>query len=63
MTKMTMTRQDEFEFFAEPENQEPQGPARRRRRSKLPEIAKCEPADGLASPGAEGADSAHAHGA
>lgn len=32
-----MTRRQEFEFYARPENQEPQGPARRRRR-KLTEI-------------------------
>lgn len=36
MTKK-MTRQEEHEFYAKPENQEPQGPARRRR-SKLTEL-------------------------
>ena len=27
-----MTRQEEYDFYADPENQEPQGPARRRAR-------------------------------
>ena len=36
MTKMTMTRDDEHEYYAQPENQEPQGPARRRKASTLP---------------------------
>ncbi len=36
MTKKKMTRAEEHEFYALPENQEPQGPARRRR-SKLTE--------------------------
>jgi hypothetical protein len=31
MTKKNMTRSEEYEFYAEPENQTPQGPARRRR--------------------------------
>ena len=38
MTKNKMTRDQEYEFYAEPENQEPQGPARRRNRSKLTEM-------------------------
>jgi len=37
MTKKKMTREEEYEFYAQPENQEPQGPARRRR-SKLTEM-------------------------
>ncbi len=36
MTKKEMTRTDEVEFYAKPENHEPQDPARRRR-SKLTE--------------------------
>lgn len=35
MTNLTMTREDEHEFYAEPENQEPQGPAQRRKAAKL----------------------------
>jgi predicted HicB family RNase H-like nuclease len=31
MTKKTMTPDEEYEFFARPENQVPQGPPRRRR--------------------------------
>ena len=31
MTKKTMTPEQEYEFYARPENQEPQGPPRRRR--------------------------------
>ncbi len=31
MSPKKMTREEEYEFFARPENQEPQGPARRRR--------------------------------
>jgi len=37
MTK-AMAREEEREFYSRPENQEPQGPARRRR-SKLTEMA------------------------
>lgn len=37
MTKPKMTRQEERDFYARPENQEPQGPARRRG-SKLTEL-------------------------
>ena len=37
MTAKKMTQDEEFEFYARPENQEPQGPARRRR-SKLTEL-------------------------
>lgn len=36
MTTKKMTRQQEHDFFADPDNQTPQGPARRRR-SKLSE--------------------------
>lgn len=36
MTGKKMTRQEEFEYYASPENQEPQGPARRR--SRLTEL-------------------------
>ena len=45
MSKMTMTREDEREFYARPENQEPQGPARRRKASKLPADRGAERAD------------------
>lgn len=38
MTKKKMTREEEYEFYAKPENQEPQGPARRRKRSNLTEM-------------------------
>ena len=31
MTKHPMTTQDEYDFYADPANQEPQGPAHRRR--------------------------------
>lgn len=37
MTKKRMTRAEEVEFYAKPENQEPQAPGRRRR-SKLTEM-------------------------
>jgi len=37
MTKKGMAREEENDFYARPENQEPQGPARRRR-SKLTEM-------------------------
>jgi hypothetical protein len=37
MTKKKMTREEEHEHYARPENQEPQGPARRRR-AKLTEM-------------------------
>ncbi|HEX6395688.1 MAG TPA: YlcI/YnfO family protein [Acidimicrobiales bacterium] len=37
MTAKKMTREEEFEFYAKPENQEPQGPPRHRR-SKLTEL-------------------------
>jgi predicted HicB family RNase H-like nuclease len=35
--KEKMTREEEYEFYARPENQEPQGPPRRRR-SRLTEM-------------------------
>ena len=38
MTKKKMTREEEYEFYAKSENQEPQGPARRRKRSYLTEM-------------------------
>lgn len=38
MTKKKMTREEEYEFYAQPENQEPQGAARRRKRSNLTEM-------------------------
>jgi hypothetical protein len=38
MTEKKMTRDEEYEFYAQPENQEPQGPARRRKRSRLTEM-------------------------
>lgn len=37
MTTKRMTRQEEHDFYAKPENQEPQGPPRRRR-SRLSEL-------------------------
>jgi predicted HicB family RNase H-like nuclease len=37
MTAKKMTREQEFEFYAQPESQEPQGPPRRRK-SKLTEL-------------------------
>ena len=37
MTNKKMTRQEEHDFYADPENQIPQGPARRRN-SKLTEL-------------------------
>ncbi len=37
MTTKKMTRQEEHDFYAEPENQAPQGPARRRN-PKLSEL-------------------------
>jgi hypothetical protein len=37
MTTKKMTREEEYEFYAEPENQDPQGPPRRRR-SRLTEL-------------------------
>lgn len=42
---MTMTPEDQHEFYAEPENQEPQGPVRRRKASKLPADRGAERAD------------------
>jgi hypothetical protein len=42
---MTMTPDDEHELYATPENQEPQGPARRRKVSKLPDGRGGECAD------------------
>lgn len=38
MTKKKASREEEFELYAKPENQESQGPARRRKRSKLTEM-------------------------
>lgn len=38
MTTNKMTREEEYELYAEAENQEPQGPARRRKRSNLTDI-------------------------
>ncbi len=38
MTKKQMTSSEEREFYAKPENQEPQGPVRRRKRSNLTEM-------------------------
>ncbi len=37
MTKK-VTRDEEYDFYVRPENQEPQGPARRRKRSALTEM-------------------------
>ncbi len=37
-TTRKMTPDDEHDFYARPENQEPQGPARRRKRSPLTEM-------------------------
>lgn len=38
MTKKQMSQDEEYEFYAQPEHQVPQGPARRRRRSTLSEM-------------------------
>lgn len=38
MTKRKMTREQEHAFYAQSENQEPQGAARRRKRSNLTEM-------------------------
>lgn len=38
MSKKKMTKQEEYELYADPENQAPQGPARRRKRSNLTEM-------------------------
>lgn len=38
MTKKKLTPAEEREFYAQPENQEPQGPVRRRTQSKLTEM-------------------------
>jgi hypothetical protein len=35
MTENTMTPDEEYDFYAQPENQEPQGPSRRRRGARL----------------------------
>jgi len=48
MTNKKMTRQEEHDFYADPENQMPQGPARRRN-SKLTELVPVRfPPDTLA---------------
>ena len=48
MTNKKMTRQEEHDFYADPENQTPQGPARRRN-SKLTELVPVRfPPDTLA---------------
>jgi predicted HicB family RNase H-like nuclease len=48
MTNKKMTRQEEHDFYADPENQTPQGPARRRS-SKLTELVPVRfPPDTLA---------------
>lgn len=33
-----MTHEEEYEYYAQPENQEPQGPPRRRRPSRFTEV-------------------------
>jgi hypothetical protein len=33
-----MTPEEEYNFYAQPENQEPQGPSRRRKASRLTEV-------------------------
>jgi hypothetical protein len=38
MTKKKMTREEEYEYYKRAENQEVQGPARRRKRSNLTEM-------------------------
>jgi hypothetical protein len=38
MTQKHMTPEHEYEFYARPENQEPRGVGRRRKRSKLTEV-------------------------
>ncbi len=58
---MMMTREDEHEFYARPENQEPQGLARRRTSSKLPEFAQGERPDARTDRGADSTDRPHAH--
>jgi hypothetical protein len=47
MNTKKMTRQDEYEFYAEPDNQTPQGPPRRRQ-ARLTELVPVRfPADTL----------------
>jgi hypothetical protein len=38
MTRKKMTRDEEYAYYARAENQEPQGPVRRRARSNLSEV-------------------------
>ena len=48
MTTRRMTPQQEHDFYADPQNQTPQGPPRRRRTAKLTELVPVRfPADTL----------------
>jgi predicted HicB family RNase H-like nuclease len=38
MSETGMTPEQEYEFYANPDNQQPRGPARRRRSSRLSEL-------------------------
>ncbi len=37
-TPAPMTPEQEYDFYAQPENQQPQGPPRRRRKARLSEV-------------------------
>ncbi len=49
MTKKQMTRDEEYEFYAAPENQTPHGPARRRSRGLTEMVPVRFPPDTLAA--------------
>ncbi len=49
MSKKQMTRQEEHDFYADPENQTPQGPARRRGRGLTEMVPVRFPPDTLAA--------------
>lgn len=49
MTKKEMTREEEYDFYADPKNQAPQGPARRRGRGLTEMVPVRFPPDTLAA--------------